>query len=398
MNGWEYTINTGNPDLDRQQVEAYRQSATASGMQLQVQQLPTGGYHVRMSQAGAAPHQQYQQQQAQPQQPQQQQYQQQAQAQQQYQQQQAQQYQQQAAQYQQPQGTGQPYAQAQQAWQQQQAQASQPPAQPQAWQQQQQMAFAGAGAGAAASAASDAKAPALSTERLKYIRKVYLLLSGAVFTAILAGFLCVTVGGTTPFTVEGHKGLKIQVPAVVAAMLENPMLMYASFGVLFAMTFVASWTSKVKGLNLVMLFLVSALMGLELAPMVFVAQVFGGLGDTLSANPVRDAGALTGAVFIGCTAYVSITKKDFSFMRAFLVMGSFVVFVACLLTFVFQTEIFSLAVASVGALLAVGWILYQTSWIFRKSRMDDAVGDALVFLVQIRNLFMFLLRILMSRR
>jgi hypothetical protein len=30
--------------------------------------------------------------------------------------------------------------------------------------------------------------------------------------------------------------------------------------------------------------------------------------------------------------------------------------------------------------------------------MDDPVGDALVFVVQLRNLFMFLLRILMSAR
>jgi FtsH-binding integral membrane protein len=30
--------------------------------------------------------------------------------------------------------------------------------------------------------------------------------------------------------------------------------------------------------------------------------------------------------------------------------------------------------------------------------MDDAVGDALALLVQLRNLFMFLLRILMSSR
>ena len=40
----------------------------------------------------------------------------------------------------------------------------------------------------------------------------------------------------------------------------------------------------------------------------------------------------------------------------------------------------------------------MTSYIFRNSEMDDPVGDALALLVQLRNLFMFLLRIFMSSR
>jgi hypothetical protein len=43
-------------------------------------------------------------------------------------------------------------------------------------------------------------------------------------------------------------------------------------------------------------------------------------------------------------------------------------------------------------------LLYVTSYIFRNSDMDDPVGDALALLVQLRNLFMFLLRIFMSAR
>ena len=43
-------------------------------------------------------------------------------------------------------------------------------------------------------------------------------------------------------------------------------------------------------------------------------------------------------------------------------------------------------------------LLLQTSRIFRSSQMDDAVGDCLALLVQLRNLFMFILRILMSSR
>jgi FtsH-binding integral membrane protein len=79
-------------------------------------------------------------------------------------------------------------------------------------------------------------------------------------------------------------------------------------------------------------------------------------------------------------------------------MGFWVVLAAAILAFALGSEPFSLAVASVGALLSIGFLLYQTSHIFRNSRMDDAVGDALGLIVQLRNLFVFLLRIFMSRR
>jgi modulator of FtsH protease len=232
-------------------------------------------------------------------------------------------------------------------------------------------------------------------ERVAYLRKVYGLLAVSMVFAIVAGFLSITVGPTETFT---YRGSPVEVPIIVATMLNNHVLMFAAFGALFAATFIASWVSKVKVLNVIALFFVAALMGLELAPMAFVAQVIGEAGDALTPAPVRDAFLMTGAVFAAATAYVFITRKDFSYLRAILSMGVAVVFVACLLTFVFHSEIFSLAVASVGALLSIGMILYVTSYIFRNSDMDDPVGDALALLVQLRNLFMFLLRIFMSSR
>ena len=54
-------------------------------------------------------------------------------------------------------------------------------------------------------------------------------------------------------------------------------------------------------------------------------------------------------------------------------------------------------ISTMGAIVAAGLLLVQTSRIFRGA-MDDAVGDCLALLVQLRNLFMFILRILMSSR
>lgn len=185
---------------------------------------------------------------------------------------------------------------------------------------------------------------------------------------------------------------------ITALLLENDFLWGLAFGVLVLGTIVAGWVSKIPIVNTVALFGVAALMGVELAPMVFVAQYYGGIGETMSAAPVRDAGLMTFMTFAGITGYVFITRKDFSYLRAMLHMGVWVILGACILSFVFRSEAFTLAVATVGTLFSAAFLLYVTSYIFRNSEMDDPVGDALALLVQIRNLFMFLLRIFMSSR
>jgi modulator of FtsH protease len=259
------------------------------------------------------------------------------------------------------------------------------------------MSYAMAGGGAMAAGAPAAElAPPLSSQRVAYLRKVYALLGAAAFIALFAGWASVTLGPTA--TMTSPEGATVEVPLLVSLMLGSRFMMWAAFGVLFVGTLGASAVSKVPVVNVIALLGVALLMGVQLAPMVFVAQYYAGLGDTLSNNPVRDTLVLVMCVFLGITSYIFITRKDFSWMSSILSMGVMVIFGACLLTFVFKTEVFSLAVASAGALLSIGMLLYVTSYIFRNSEMDDAVGDALALLVQLRNLFMFLLRILMSSR
>jgi FtsH-binding integral membrane protein len=219
----------------------------------------------------------------------------------------------------------------------------------------------------------------------------------SAFLAIGAGWLSTSpLLGTESFKLSAKKS--IEVPIIVAAMLQHPQLEYGAFALLFVGVLVASMVSKVKGLNYAALFGVSLLMGIELAPMVFVAQVMAGMGATMTAAPVQATLAMVGAIFIGLTAYVFIARKDFSYLYATLSMGFFVVLAGCVVAFFVDSEPLTLAIASVGALLSIGFLLYQTSYIFRNSDMDDPVDDALGLIVQLRNLFMFLLRIFMSRR
>lgn len=360
---FETTIRTGNPGFDQQQLAQIKGMYEPQGMIVHVSQIPGGGFHVRVD----PPAPQYSQ----------------------------------PPQYGQPPPYGQP------------PQYSQPPQAPQYQQQsfgshvQQHGPMSGGGFAYAGGpqgpqsgvphVGAGAGVEPLGNERVRYLRKVYGLLFISAILAIGAGMLCVSeLLGTETVKLEGGK--KIAVPIIVYAMLENPGLEYGAFALLFVGVFAASLVSKIKGLNYAALFGVSILMGIELAPMAFVAQVMAGLGDTLSANPVRDSFAMVGAIFAGLTGYVFVTRKDFSYLYATLSMGFVVVFAGCILAFVLGSEPFSLAIASVGALLSIGFLLYQTSYIFRNSNMDDPVDDALGLIVQLRNLFMFLLRIFMSRR
>lgn len=352
MSGWEQRIVTGNPQADQATVEQHRQAAAAQGLAFDAQPLPTGGFLVR-----AYPRQQG---------------------------------------YGPPQGGYAPV---------QQQQGYGPPQGGYGQPQQQQWGggapqYAAPGGMVFSSvstpdgvAVGGAATPALGADRVKYLRKVYGLLLASVLIAGLAGLAAVTLGPEVLIP-----GTRVRAPALVAFMLSSRMVMYAAFGLLFVGTIAASAVSKVRGVNVVALFGVAALMGVELAPMVFVAQYLAGLGRTMSAAPVLGAFLVTAGVFAGATSYVFVTRKDFSYLAATLSMGFWVVFAGCIVGIFISSEVFTLAIASVGAIVAGGMILLQTSRIFRDSAMDDAVGDCLALLVQLRNLFMFLLRILMSSR
>jgi modulator of FtsH protease len=76
--------------------------------------------------------------------------------------------------------------------------------------------------------------------------------------------------------------------------------------------------------------------------------------------PVYAFGA-TATVFFGLTAYAITTKKDFSFMRGFLIAGSIAVLLAIVANFFLQMSVLSLVLSSVIVVLSSAGILYSTS-------------------------------------
>lgn len=155
------------------------------------------------------------------------------------------------------------------------------------------------------------------------------------------------------------------------------------FGLLFA-------TAKFRnsGLGLVFVFALTGFMGYTLGPI---------LSSYLSlpngSQIVMHAFLLTGAIFIGLSAYALVSKKDFSFMAGFLMVGIIVAFLAGLAAVFFEMPVVSLAVSAAFVLLMSGLILYETSEIIHGGETNYIMATVTLY-VAIFNLFTSLVQLL----
>lgn len=101
----------------------------------------------------------------------------------------------------------------------------------------------------------------------------------------------------------------------------------------------------------------------------------------------------TGAIFIGLSAYVLATKKDFSAMRGFLMVGIITAFLASLAAIFFAIPALSLTVSAVMVLLMSGMILYETSNIINGGETNYVMAAVGLF-VSVFNLFISLMQLL----
>jgi hypothetical protein len=106
---------------------------------------------------------------------------------------------------------------------------------------------------------------------------------------------------------------------------------------------------------------------------------------------------ITVAIFVGLTATVFLTKKDFSFLRGVLVVATFGALGVILASLAFG---FTLGAVFCGImiLLMAGYILYQTSLVMRDFPPTAHVAAALMLFSTIATLFWYVLQLLMSLR
>ena len=196
----------------------------------------------------------------------------------------------------------------------------------------------------------------------KVLRNTYALLSMTLlFSAMTAG---VSMSLNLP-----HPGLLLTLAGY--------------FGLLFATT-----KFRNSSLGLVFVFALTGFMGYTLGPILnaYLAMSNGG-------QIVMTAMAGTGVIFLALSAYALTSRKDFSFMGGFLMVGILVAFLAGLGAVFFQMPGLSLAVSSMFVLLMSGLILYETSNIIHGGETNYIMATVTLF-VSIFNLFTSLLHLL----
>lgn len=233
-------------------------------------------------------------------------------------------------------------------------------------------------------------ARASSSARLSFIRKVYAYFFAGILSSAAGAMTALHVGEPVAIGKTG-----VAVPPLVAFVMQHSIVALLVFiGAFFGLSAVR----HKPGVNVAALVGFTFVSGLFIAPSLFVATLMAKMGATLSSNPVRDAFLLASAGFGGLTAYVFTTKKDFSFLGGMLSMGLWVLIGASLIGIFVGSQIFHLAIASVGVLLFGAWVLYDTSRLLHGDDVEGPVDAAIRLYLDFLNLFLFLLRILASGR
>lgn len=135
-------------------------------------------------------------------------------------------------------------------------------------------------------------------------------------------------------------------------------------------------------------FLVTGLLGFGLGPILehYMAMRNGGQVVGLAVGG-------TGVIFLALSAIALVTRKDFSFMGKFLMIGILVAFVASIGALVFQIPALALAVSAMFMVLSSGMILWQTSQIINGGETNYVLATVSLY-VSIYNIFVSLLQLL----
>ena len=161
------------------------------------------------------------------------------------------------------------------------------------------------------------------------------------------------------------------------------ILSLVSFGLLFAVHKNAD-----SGKGIVLVFAFTGCLGAALGPML---NYYVGLAN----GPALIMQALGGTaiVFFSLSAYVLTTRKDFSFMGGFLMVGLVVALVASIALIFFNAPMANLALSAMIVLLMSGFILFDTSRIIHGGETNYILATVALYL-DIYNLFTSLLHLL----
>ncbi len=209
--------------------------------------------------------------------------------------------------------------------------------------------------------------------RIRFVRSVYAWLMG--------GFAVAAVGAVvSPFTLA---------PLVA---LTGRFWHWALFIAQIGAIFFASAVSRKKPLNILAYGLFTFISGT-------IAGIFSfAVAQAIGPQTVYLALGLTAVIFLTLTITAFVTKKDFSFLRNFVIVGIAVMFFGGLIAAIFNLPTFSLIISGVAVIACSAKLLWDTSAMLRTGDFSDPAAFALSLFVSLYNIFISLLNILGRRR
>ena len=149
------------------------------------------------------------------------------------------------------------------------------------------------------------------------------------------------------------------------------------FGLLFAV-----YKTADSGWGLVWTFALTGFLGMSLAPL-----LGGVLGLANGGALVAQSLGITAVAFFGLSVYTVSTKRDFSFLHGFLVVGVIVILASMVAPlFIAFTTLMHQVVAGICILVGAAFILWQTSAVVRGEE-TNYIRATVVIYVGLYNMF-----------
>lgn len=170
----------------------------------------------------------------------------------------------------------------------------------------------------------------------------------------------------------------------------NPIVSFIAFMAIAFVFMQAIERTKNSVLGVVLLLAFTFFMGMMLSPLLRFTL---GLGN--GPQLIATAAGGTGVIFFTMASIATVTKKDFSFIGKFLIVGALVTLVAMVANLFLHIPALYLAISAVCIVLFSMYILYDISRVIHGGETNYITATLAIYL-DIYNVFVHLLRLLIA--
>lgn len=214
-----------------------------------------------------------------------------------------------------------------------------------------------------------AQGVAVPAETQKVLRNTYLLLALTMVPTVIGAAIGMQTAGVI----------------IASPILSSVIMLAAVIGLQFAIA-----ANRNRGLGVALLLLMTGILGWWLGPILNLA-----LSMQNGMALVGYAAVGTGAIFLAMGAIAQTTKRDFSFMGKFLVVGMLALLVAMIANMFLQIPALALTISTLVIVVFSLFLLYDLQRIIRGGETNYVMATTGVYM-SLFNIFANLLYLLMA--